>query len=586
MTQYRFSRSRIAVAALVALSAPFANEWAYAGAGWGDSTSQTGAPIKVPTYYANSPSGLRASTACFDALGKPATPLAGATCDSGAALQKFVDSLPLLPSASAALKAANASGITGSTSLSMAVKESATSYTGSDYYEIAVVEYRQQMHSNLPIAGTALRGYVQIWTPKLPATAPKVALNYLDGKPVLDLNGQQVYTVGAPRYLGPIIEATQGTAVRLKFTNYLPVGRFDPITKTRGGDIFLPTDTTVAGSGLGPDGQTQYPQNRANIHLHGGDTPWISDGMPHAWITPAKESNRYNRGVATRNVPDMADPGPGSQTFYFPNNQSARMEWFHDHSVGATRINVYAGIVSAYLLRDATERALITAGTLPADEIPLIYEDKTFVPKDIASQDAKWNQDAWGKYGDLWMPHVYETNQDPNSYDGTNPVGRWDYGPWFWPIFPAPLALPSGDYGDASGVQESFGDTSIVNGVAYPNLSVDPKTYRFRILNASTSRFVNFGLYVAEPLTITVADGGAGYVAATPPAVAVLVGGVPSTRFKATAVVDSADGTVAKVLITDTTPSLASGLTVPPHSDDRRSPGVTWQSHCQTGRGH
>ncbi len=66
----------------------------------------------------------------------------------------------------------------------------------------------------------------------------------------------------------------------------------------------------------------------------------------------------------------------------------------------------------------------------------------------LLSQDAKWDLNHWGQEGDFFFPHVYETNQDPNSADGTNPVGRWDWGPWFWPVFPAQMSLPSGEYGD------------------------------------------------------------------------------------------------------------------------------------------
>ena len=140
----------------------------------------------------------------------------------------------------------------------------------------------------------------------------------------------------------------------------------------------------------------------------------------------------------------------------------------------------------------------VAAGTIPADQIPLIIEDKTFVPANIAQQDAKWDTTNWGQPGDLWFPHVYETNQDPNSVNGVNPVGRWDYGPWFWPIFPATQALPSGSYGSASFTPEAYEDTPVINGTAYPTLTVDPKAYRFRILNASNDRFYNLGLYKAD----------------------------------------------------------------------------------------
>ena len=73
----------------------------------------------------------------------------------------------------------------------------------------------------------------------------------------------------------------------------------------------------------------------------------------------------------------------------------------------------------------------------------------------------------------MWFAHVYETVQDPNQATNFNAVGRWHWGPWFWPSFPAMYALPSGSYGDVTTTPENWMDTSLVNGVAYPTLTVD-----------------------------------------------------------------------------------------------------------------
>ena len=584
--RFALKQSSLAVVAAVAM---LSSQLTYAGAGWADNTDKAGRPFKQPTFYANSPMGV------LPGHGPAGTPAPEGTArDTGTPLRKFVDSLPLVDGyvTNANLLAANVSTL--GRHIPTAIKEDLTSaagvallattptahsisYPDADYYEIAVVEYREQLHSDLPAlvpdtttvpgsalntglvtGGTTLRGYVQIWTPNLPASTPKTQLFYLTGKPILDNKGNPVYAAGSgPHYLGPIISSSSHVPVRLKFDNYLPTGHFDPITKTRGGDSFIPTDYTMPGSGLGPLGALdpavpqpyeRYTQNRTNIHLHGGDTPWISDGQPHDWITPAGENTPYPYGAATQNVPDMPDPGPGAQTYFYPNNQSARMMWYHDHSFGSTRLDVYAGIVSAFLIHDAAEAAMQTAGgasivtanspvvtttsaagvvtSTPTpftfkgalagmDEIPLVFEDKTFVPKDVMTEDPRWNTDAWGKYGDLWFPHVYEANQNPDSIDGTNPAGRWDYGPWFWPVFPAPLALPTGYYGDVSSTQEQYADTPLINGIAYPNLKVEPKAYRFRLLNASLQRYVNLGLYVAEPISAAVNNPGNNYSAST-----------------------------------------------------------------------
>ena len=530
--------------ALAVLATP---QFARAGAGWADNIDKAGAPFKQPTFYANSPMGQQAAHGQND--------LPGTLRDTGTALRKFVDNLPLIDGYvnNSALLNANSVGATGR-HIPMAIKEAlpagaaghSVSYPDADYYEIAVVEYREQLHSDLPpvvktaatvagqgpvvTGGTTLRGYVQIWTPNLPGSISKTQLFYLNGKPVLDNTGKVVYMVGdQPHYLGPVIDSQKGTPVRIRFDNYLPTGHYDPITKTRGGDLFLPTDTTISGSGLGPNGAVDatapnaydmYTQNRTNIYLQGADNPWISDGNPNAWITPAGENTQYPVGVATQNVPDMPNPGPGSQTFYYPNNESAKMVWYHDYTTGSTRMNIYAGVMSAFMIHDAAEAALKAPGGAlnGMDEIPLVFEDKTFVPKDIATEDAKWSTDAWGQYGDLWFPHVYETNQNPDAIDGLNPPGRWDYGPWFWPIFPAPLAMPTGEYGHASVTLESIHDTPVINGVAYPNLTAEPKAYRFRLLNASNSRFLNLGFYVAAPIAVAVGNGGMNYAQPAVPA--------------------------------------------------------------------
>ncbi len=287
-------------------------------------------------------------------------------------IRKFVDSLPQL-------------GPSGANNLGqyipVAIPDN-TTYPGCDYFEIAVVQFTQQMHSDLP--PTTLRGYVQLETPFNAAQSLHYALTYPNGSAILKADGTQAYAVDQPRYLGPLITAQKDAPTRVKFTNFLPTGM--------GGDLFLPVDTTIMGAGMGPtpmlnpDGSIMYnpdgtimyesySQNRATIHLHGGNTPWISDGTAHQWITPVGENTVYPKGVSVAYVPDMwfvngdvvantvgqttppvtgatNDPGRGSMTFYYTNQQSARLLFYHDHSYGITRLNVYAGEAAGYLIRD------------------------------------------------------------------------------------------------------------------------------------------------------------------------------------------------------------------------------------------
>lgn len=511
-------------------------------------------------------------------------------------LRKFVDKLPLL----------GRDTMTPTTGqyLPVAVPDK-NAYPGlnpgdkSDYYEIAVVQYQEQLHSDLP--PTTLRGYVQIDTPSIPNTPARFALTYPDGSPILDAGGSQVYAVDKPHYLGPVIVAQRDLPVRIKVYNYLPKGP--------AGDLFIPVDPSVMGAGMGPhmvmahqamamgmmatimtmaphglqagdkvmlegfqpnayngyftvesvpspmqlvvklksspggnaivlgEVMEMYTENRAVLHLHGGRTPWISDGTPHQWITPAGEQTAYPQGVSVKPVPDMPDtgnPSDGVQTYYYTNQQSARLMFYHDHVYGITRLNVYAGEAAGYMIRDDVETELVAGGFIPAEEIPLILQDKTFVDAaTIGDLDPTWR---WGtgddsngngyrdyKTGDLWVPHVYMPAQNPYDISGMAAMGRWHYGPWFWPpttgIGHPPIDNPYydpvnrpwqppqiPDVPDPSMGMEAFNDTPLVNGTAYPTLTVDPKAYRLRILNAANDRFFNLQLYEADPTTVS-ADG-------------------------------------------------------------------------------
>ncbi|MER7332393.1 MULTISPECIES: hypothetical protein [unclassified Micromonospora] len=406
----------------------------------------------------------------------------------GTGIRKFVDALPGL-------------GTLGRTQLGghlpVAVPDT-ISYPGCDYYEIVLEQYAQRLHRDLP--ATRLRGYRQ--------------LNL-----GTDANGHNtVVPAGRPWHLGPVILARRGRPVRVKFINHLPTGR--------AGELFLPVDPTVEGAGTGPlDGPAPYPQNRAVLRLAGAHTGWISAGNPWQWVAPAGEITPYPGGVGLTHVPDMPPPGAGATTLYYPNEQSGRLCWFHDNTVGLARLTVYSGQLALYLLTDPAEEELVADGVLPTDQLPLVIEDKTFVPDDtqLAGEDPTWDRDRWGSRGSLWHPHVYQPRQNPHRADGTNPTGRWDYGPWSRTAdVPGPREHPGKpDAGPVpnphhdpvtdpdeppltpgvphpSAVPDAFGDTMLVNGIAYPYLEVAPRTYRFRVLNACLDRALNLQLYRAR----------------------------------------------------------------------------------------
>lgn len=393
----------------------------------------------------------------------------------------------------------------------------AINLVGCDYYVIELGEFDEQLHPDLP--PTRLRGYRQ-------TNAPDPAINTFHN-------------------LGPLIIAEKDRPVRIRFINNLPTNA-DGV-----GDLFLPVDKTVMGAGMGPlemdvtpGWSFNYSENRATLHLHGGVTPWISDGTPHQWTTPSGENTDYPRGVSVYNVPDMPDGGPnppqGVLTFYYTNQQSARLMFYHDHAHGLTRLNVYAGEAGGYLVTDPVEQDMIlgtdTTGVnpnglqvLPDIGIPLIIQDKTFV--DAATmpfQDPTWNDGTTAPVpntGDLWYPHVYMPVQNPADLAGMNAFGRWQYGPWFWPPTNVPFGPVLNPYyqpnpdlpnyapwepqympgtPNPSMAMEAFMDTPLVNGAVYPILDVEPRAYRFRVLNAADDRFFNLQLYVADPAVTTI----------------------------------------------------------------------------------
>jgi FtsP/CotA-like multicopper oxidase with cupredoxin domain len=467
-------------------------------------------------------------------------------------IRKFVDSLP-------GLGAANANNL--GQYIPVAVPDT-TTFAGngtaanpaSDYYELEIGEFSLKMHSDMP--PTTLRGYAQV--NGLAAGSPSIVHQYL-GAAIIAKTYDPTKPAGV---------AGNGKPVRIKYFNRLPVNSLMP----------LPLDTTIMGAGMGPDGVSIYSQNRADIHLHGGATPWISDGTPHQWVTPAGETlpagaftANFAKGASFANVPDMIGSAPGCKggatcftptttdgigTLYYTNEQSARLMFYHDHAYGTTRLNVYGGMAAPYVLYDQFEEDMI-AGTnvaganptfakiLPDQSgipqggtpvagggvyrygVPLVIQDKFFVNDatvPVAATAAAWaaawatipalspnglayvhtaptltNDPLWAYYagttgGNFWFPHEYMPIENPFDPSGNTPNGRWDYSAFMIPpALPTNLTLPSPTL-----IPETFADTMVVNGTAFPYATLPPDATRFRILNACNDRSVNLQLYYAK----------------------------------------------------------------------------------------
>jgi spore coat protein A, manganese oxidase len=217
-------------------------------------------------------------------------------------------------------------------------------------------------------------------------------------------------------YPGPTFEARRDMPIAVRWANDLPAQHMFPIDQTLHGD------------------EPGQPAVRTVVHLHGARVLPENDGYPEAWFT--KEFSQTG-------------PAFAHKTYDYPNDQPATTLWYHDHALGTTRLNVYAGLAGFYLLRDVVEDDL----NLPKGEfeIPLLLQDRSF------------NAD-----GSLLYP-VVDTGGDSD------------------PRVP-PVWIP-----------EFFGDTVLVNGKVWPHLEVEPRKYRFRILNGSNARFYHLTLIESTP---------------------------------------------------------------------------------------
>jgi FtsP/CotA-like multicopper oxidase with cupredoxin domain len=324
-----------------------------------------------------------------------------------------------------------------------------------DYYEIAVRQFRQQI---LPPAMGL--GRTTVWS--YGSASHRRALNY-------------------PAFT---IEARWRRPVRVKWINGLVDRHGHHLPH------LLPVDQTLhwanpPGGRHGRDGHGRsHEPYRGPVpivtHLHGGHSRQESDGYPEAWYLPhahdiphhyARVGSRYRafRTLAQRKLHQAWTPG--SAVFQYDNDQRAATMWFHDHTLGMTRANVYAGPAGFYLLRggpaDAVDGAL--PGPAPAlgdprgreyFEIPLAIQDRTFTAD-----------------GELFYPgsRAFFEGLDPSRLRIPFMPDRACAGP----SDVAPIWNP-----------EVFGNAIVVNGRTWPSLDVQRRRYRFRILNGCNARFL------------------------------------------------------------------------------------------------
>ncbi|MFD1505574.1 bilirubin oxidase [Georgenia yuyongxinii] len=282
------------------------------------------------------------------------------------------------------------------------------------------------------------------------------------------------------------IEAEWGRPVRVTWVNELvdAGGRFRP--------HLLPVDPTLhwanppGGTG-GRDTEPAFAETPAPYrgpvpmvtHLHGaGAVGDESDGYPEAWFLPtATDVPADHARVGTwydffaSKAAAMGMPwAPGTATAQYPNIRRARTLWFHDHTLGMTRVNVYAGPAGFYLIRggpdgddavrDArTGRRAVLPGPAPGHEPPA--SDRRYLEIPLVIQDRSFDAD-----GSLFYPDTRA------FFDGQERA-----------------YLPHSDLSPIWN-PEFFGNTLIVNGRTWPYLDVEQRRYRFRLLNGCNSRFL------------------------------------------------------------------------------------------------
>jgi len=233
-------------------------------------------------------------------------------------------------------------------------------------------------------------------------------------------------------YPGPTFVVRKDVPISVFWHNNLVNNNNQPLPH------LLPIDRTIDWA-FGKDPNWQSYGVPVVTHVHGGHSESASDGLPHQWFTP--DFARKGEGFIKGDI----------EPFYYQNDQEAATIWYHDHALGVTRLNVYAGLAGYYLITDGNEMSLQVANNLPAApyDLGLAIQDRMFTST-----------------GQLFYPSTAE--EEDNDDDES---------------VPNPTILP-----------EMFGDFILVNGMTWPVLDVEPRQYRFRLLNGSDSRFYNLSL--------------------------------------------------------------------------------------------
>jgi FtsP/CotA-like multicopper oxidase with cupredoxin domain len=350
------------------------------------------------------------------------------------------------------------------------------------------IELRMTEFKSMVLPANAVLGYqgTTVW-------------GYLDA--ASQFSGQVPNPATIPSYIGPVVVAKRHTPTEIKFSNYLgTVGTTkmtfwkyatdqtlhwaDPLNSEQ--NWFMKDMKNQQPGGFwnfGSDGAKNYGENNAAapipavVHLHGGEVPPVLDGGPDAWYTntgtPLGGHGYWTYGLGPSD-PQGTTPQGNYATYRYPNTQEAANIWFHDHALGITRLNVYAGLAGAYVLLDpqGSNVNFPAPANLPKGRpipgtagdfehlIPLVIQDRMF----DMNGELFFPADSAG--GVLWTP---------------NPEHP------YW-------------------VPEFLGDTIVVSGKSWPTIGtalpgqgLEAKRYRFLFLNGSNAR--TYELFLIDQVT-------------------------------------------------------------------------------------
>ena len=265
--------------------------------------------------------------------------------------------------------------------------------------------------------------------------------------------GEDKTALGAS-YIGPVILAERNTTTSVRYINNLgSTGTSDLRAWLDATDQTLHWADPKGEHVMGEINQAHYfGPIPAVAHLHGGEVPAEIDGGPDAWFLSGAAAGYTTQGNGYHSAPGTA--ADNAATYNYPNTQEAANIWFHDHALGITRLNVYAGLAGAYLISDPG--LTLPDGLGPHDIggdliVPLVIQDRTFDTN-----------------GQLYLPNM-----------GINPEHP------YW-------------------IPEFVGDAVVVNGKTWPTFgtALNPKAskrYRFLFLNGSNAR--TYELFLVDPVT-------------------------------------------------------------------------------------